>query len=119
MKRNEFEFLLVNFRRLLLPHEQPFVFPSHVDHVFFSKSTHKLGWKVILTKANNFRQMVKKKLVVEQTSTRAKIGKGVKINEAMVPISKPSQECCIQLLVQDHGTYVEAYWKHVTFESWV
>jgi hypothetical protein len=38
-KVDEFGFTLVNFRTLLLIQEQPFVFPSQVNQVFFSDFT--------------------------------------------------------------------------------
>jgi hypothetical protein len=62
--------------------EQPFVFASHVDQVFFSDSTHDLGWKVVLLKANKSRRMVGENVEVEL--------KGVGIERVEVDVVQPN-----------------------------
>lgn len=57
-KKDEFGSTLVNFIRLILAKEKPFVFPSQVEQVFFYDSIQKPGWKVILHKATRSRQVV-------------------------------------------------------------
>jgi hypothetical protein len=49
-KVDEFGFTLINFKRLLLTQEQPFVFPLQVKQMFFSHSMQEPSWKVILSK---------------------------------------------------------------------
>jgi hypothetical protein len=49
-KVDEFGLTLVNFRKLLLIQEQPFVFPSQVDQMFFSNFTQEPSWKVVVSK---------------------------------------------------------------------
>ncbi len=50
LKKDEFGFTLVNFKRLLSPRGQPFVFLSQIKQVFFSNFIQESRWKVVLHK---------------------------------------------------------------------
>jgi hypothetical protein len=55
MKRDEYGFLLVNFKQLLSPQEQPFVFPFQAKCAFFKDPINERGWKVVLSCVSSFR----------------------------------------------------------------
>jgi hypothetical protein len=49
-RHNDDGFLLVNFRQLKARVDEPYVFPTHVHHVFYADDLNMLGWKVVLHK---------------------------------------------------------------------
>jgi hypothetical protein len=49
-RHNDDGFLLVNFRQLKARVDEPYVFPAHVQHVFYADDLNMLGWKVVLHK---------------------------------------------------------------------
>jgi hypothetical protein len=63
MKKYEFGFTFINFRRLLSPRDQLVVFPSHIQQVSFSYFIQELKWKVILHKTTQFRQVVGEQVI--------------------------------------------------------
>jgi hypothetical protein len=113
MKRNEFGFLLVNFKRLFPLHEQPFVFTLQVEHVFFSKSTYELGWRVVLMKGPRFQKMatdnapIDDQLSSQRPDTIALVDAtnvGMELNE------KPFQNSSNSPMVEDLGMAARLMW---------
>ncbi|KAL3698153.1 hypothetical protein R1sor_012229 [Riccia sorocarpa] len=62
MKLDRQGFLLVNFSRVLSPSEDPYVFPSQVEQVFFGDVEGSPGWKIVM------RKDARSKRIVEETS---------------------------------------------------
>jgi hypothetical protein len=58
IKRDEYGFTLVNFNSLIPIFDQSFVFPIHVEQVFFSSDPKERVWKVILCKDPCGKQVV-------------------------------------------------------------
>jgi hypothetical protein len=59
IKRNEYVFTFANFASLILISDQYFVFPLHVEQVFFSRcDSRERGWKIILWKDPRGRRIV-------------------------------------------------------------
>ena len=50
MKRDDYGFTIVNFDKLIPYSVQSFVFPLHIEQVFFAPDIAKCGWKVVLCK---------------------------------------------------------------------
>ncbi len=50
IKRDEYDFTFVNFNSFIPFSNASFVFPIHIEQVFFSKDPKEKGWKVILQK---------------------------------------------------------------------
>jgi len=48
MKQDEYNSILVNFNFLIRISDQSFVFPLHVDQVFFASDLKERRWKVVL-----------------------------------------------------------------------
>jgi hypothetical protein len=59
IKRNEYNFTLVNFNSLIPICDQSFVFPIHVEQVFFFIDPKEKGWKVVLRKDPHGKQVIK------------------------------------------------------------
>jgi hypothetical protein len=59
MKRDEYDFTLVNFASLSPNSYQFFAFPLHVEQVLFSIDPKERGWKVILWKEPHGRCVTK------------------------------------------------------------
>ncbi len=50
IKQDEYGFVLVKFSYFIPISDQSFVFPLHVEQVFFPNDARKRGWKVVLWK---------------------------------------------------------------------
>jgi hypothetical protein len=48
MKQDEYNFIFINFDFLIPIFDQSFVFPLHVDQVFFASDLKERRWKVVL-----------------------------------------------------------------------
>jgi hypothetical protein len=57
-KRDEDGFLLANFNALKANDDEPFVFPTQVQHVFYSEELNQPWWKVVLHKEPRSRRVV-------------------------------------------------------------
>ncbi len=57
-KRDEDGFLLANFNALKANDNEPFVFPTQVQHVFYSEELNQPWWKVVLHKEPHSRLVV-------------------------------------------------------------
>jgi hypothetical protein len=49
-QRDEAEFLLANFRYIMVDHEEPFIFPSQTQEVFFVDDDQNPQWKIMMRK---------------------------------------------------------------------
>jgi hypothetical protein len=65
-EKDEFGFTFVHLKRLLPTHEQPFIFFSQIEQVFFLYSLQDPSWKVVLLKGARSRRVVGDNVDLEQ-----------------------------------------------------
>ncbi|KAL3681546.1 hypothetical protein R1sor_024502 [Riccia sorocarpa] len=65
MKVDSQGFLVANFRKMLPPESDPFIFPSQVEQVFFGDADDFPGWKVVLRKESRTRRVVDERTEVD------------------------------------------------------
>jgi hypothetical protein len=58
LKRDEYGFILINFECLIMLYAQSFVFPMHVEQVFFAKYVRShINWKVVSHQEPKWRRL--------------------------------------------------------------